>query len=67
MKLSLKSARINKELSRPQVIKLLAEKDIKITVNTLASYESKTTQPNITTGLALASIYGVAVDDIIFM
>jgi len=67
MKLSLKSARINKDLSRPDVIKLLAEKDIKITVNTLASYENKTTQPNVTTALALASIYGVDVDNLIFL
>lgn len=67
MKLSLKSARINKELSRPDVVKLLDEKGIKIAVNTLASYENKTTQPNITTALALASIYGVDVDNLIFL
>lgn len=67
MKLSLKSARVNKELSRPDVIKLLAERGIKISLNTLVSYENKVTQPNITTGLALASIYDVSVDNLIFL
>lgn len=67
MKMSLKSARINKELSRPDVIKLLSEKGIEISVNTLASYENKITQPSVTTGIELASIYGMSVDDIIFL
>ena len=68
MAISLKAARINAELSRPAVLKKLeAEKGVKISVNTLASYENKKTQPDIITASALASIYGMSVDDIIFL
>ena len=68
MEHTLKSARVKAELSRPAVIKrLMAEFGIKITIGTLASYENKATQPDIITAKALASIYGLSVDDIIFM
>ena len=67
MAITLKAARINKGYTRPDVIKLLSEKGIKISINTLASYAKATTQPDITTGKALAAIYGMSVDDIIFL
>ena len=69
MAVSLKSARVNAELSRPVVIKRLkAEHGIEISVNTLANYEKKgCSQPDINTAKALASIYGMSVDDIIFL
>lgn len=68
MKLSLKAARVNAEMSRPEVLKRLEEeKGIKISLNTLASYENKTTQPDVITAIALASIYGKSVDDLIFL
>jgi transcriptional regulator with XRE-family HTH domain len=69
MAISLKAARVNAKLSRPAVIKKLEEKaGIKITVNTLANYENSTgTYPNIIVAQALASIYGMSVDDIIFL
>lgn len=68
MAFSLKAARVNANLSRPKVIeRLKAEHGVEITVNTLASYENKVTQPNIETAKALASIYGMSVDDIIFL
>lgn len=68
MGFSLKALRVNAELSRPAVIeKLKKEKGITISVNTLASYENKQTQPDVITGKALASLYGVSVDDIIFL
>ena len=68
MAISLKAARINAELSRPAVVKRLKdEKGVKISINTLASYENKKTQPDVVTASALASIYGMAVDDIIFL
>jgi transcriptional regulator with XRE-family HTH domain len=67
MAITLKAARVNKGYTRPDVIKLLNEKGIKISINTLASYENKATQPDITTGKALAAIYGMSVDDIIFL
>lgn len=70
MGVSLKAARINRKLSRPDVVKLLDEVfGIKMSINTLANYESdkNSSQPNINTGKALASIYGMSVDDIIFL
>lgn len=68
MAISLKSARVNAELSRPVVIKRLKDEyGIEISVNTLANYEKKGgSQPDINTGKALASIYGRSVDDINF-
>ena len=67
MAITLKAARINKGYKRPEVISLLAEKGVKITVNTLASYESQRTQPDIVVAKALAGIYEMSVDDIIFL
>lgn len=68
MALSLKAARVNAQLSRPEVVeRLKAEYGVEITVNTLASYENKATQPNIITAKALASIYEMSIDDIIFL
>lgn len=68
MGMSLKAARTNAELSRPAVIKRLKdEKGIILSVNTLASYEKKATQPDVVTAMALASIYNMSVNDIIFL
>ena len=68
MAFTLKAARVNVELTRPAVIKRLKDEyGIKISVNTLANYENKQTQPDINTGKALASIYGMSVNDIIFL
>lgn len=68
MAISLKAARVNAELSRPMVIKRLKnEYGIEISVNTLANYENKVRTPDINTGKALAFIYGMSVDDIIFL
>lgn len=65
MGLSLKAARVNAGLSRPDVIKkLLEENGVKIAINTLASYENRATQPDVVTASALVSIYGLSVDDI---
>jgi transcriptional regulator with XRE-family HTH domain len=68
MAFTLKAARVNANLTRPEVIeRLKAEYGIEITRNTLASYENKTTQPSVIAAKALASIYGMSVDDIIFL
>ena len=70
MAVSLKAARTNAELTRPVVIKrLYDEYGIKLSVNSLANYENKRkkSQPDIITAKALASIYGMSVDDIIFL
>ena len=65
MAISLKAARINAEMSRPDAVnKLEAESGVKISVNTLASYEYGITQPDITTAFALASLYGMSPSDI---
>jgi hypothetical protein len=67
MSISLKAARVNAELSRPAVIaRLKNEMGITLTVGTLANYENKVTQPGIDIGKALASIYGIPVNDIRF-
>lgn len=69
MAMTLKAARVNAGLTRPEVKRrLLEEYGISISVNTLANYENKTkSQPDINTGKALASIYGMSVNDIIFL
>ena len=69
MAITLKAARVNAQLSRPEVIKRLKEEHgIELSVNTLGNYENKTgSQPNINIGKALASIYGMSIDDIIFL
>lgn len=68
MAITIKAARINVGLLRAEVKKRLeADFNIKISINTLASYENGTTQPNITTAKALASIYGRTVDELIFL
>lgn len=68
MAITIKAARINVGLLRADVQKRLkAEFNIKISINTLASYENGTTQPNISTAKALASIYGRTVDELIFL
>lgn len=69
MSLSLKAARVNAGLTRPEVIKRLKEDyNIKLTVNTLSNYEKTEggSTPDINTGKALASIYGMSVDNIKF-
>ena len=68
MAFNLKAARVNSEMTRPAVIKRLKDEyGLEISVNTLASYENRVTQPGIITAKALASIYGMSVDDIIFL
>ena len=68
MALSLKALRVNAEMTRPAVLKRLQEEhNIKLSKNTLASYENKQTTPDIITAKALASIYGASIDDIIFL
>ena len=62
MKLKLKAARVNAELTLEQAAKKLG-----ITKNTLISYEKYRTTPNMEMGAAMASLYGVQVDDLIFL
>lgn len=67
MALTLKAARVNVEMTRLKVVESLKDEyGIEISVNTLANYENKQSQPDILTAKALASIYGVSVNDISF-
>ncbi len=67
MAVTLKAARVNAEMTRPVVIKRLKSGyGIEISINTLANYENKQSQPDISTAKALASIYGMSVDNIAF-
>ena len=62
MKITLKAARVNAELTQDAV----AEK-LRKSKNTIVSYEKGRSIPDIETGKALAKLYGVSVDDLIFL
>lgn len=66
MAIRLRAARVNADLTQLEVISNLRERGIRISKNTLASYEKYRTKPDIETAKALASLYGMTVDDIIF-
>ena len=59
MPISIKAARVNAGLTQAEV----AER-INKTKNTISSYESYITAPDINTAQALAELFGVSVDDI---
>ena len=62
MRISLKAARVNAGLTQDEAVKAL-----KISKNTLVSYEKYRTSPDITTAKAIASLYGLTITDIIFL
>lgn len=62
MRISLKAARVNAGLTQNSVIKAL-----KISKNTLISYEKYRTSPDMSMANAIASLYGVKVTDLIFL
>ena len=59
MPMILAAARINAKLSKTQVCEAL-----KIHPNTLDSYESYTTKPNIDRAIQMAELYGCSIDEI---
>lgn len=61
LKIQLKAARVNANLTQKQV----AEK-LKISKNTIVNYELHRAEPSIVTAQKLADIYGLSVDDIIW-
>lgn len=61
MAISIKAARVNVGLTQVQVAEALGK-----TKNTISSYESYTSKPDIKTALALAKLFGLSVDDIIW-
>ena len=62
MKFTLKAARVNAGLTQDEVAR-----SIKKSKNTVVSYEKGRSVPDIETGKALAKLYGMSVDDIIFL
>lgn len=62
MKISLRAARANAGLTQDEVAKA-----VKKSKNTIVSYEKYRTIPDMETGKALAKLYGMSVDDIIFL
>ena len=62
MKLKLKAARVNADLTLEAAAKALG-----ITKNTLISYEKYRTIPDMEMGAAMASLYGASVNDLIFL
>ena len=62
MKFTLKAARTQAGLTQDYVAKIL-----KKSKNTIVSYEKYRSIPDINTGKALAKLYGMSVDDIIFL
>ena len=62
MKITLRAARVNAGLTLDEVTKI-----VKKSKNTLISYEKGRSVPDIETGKTLATLYGVSVDDIIFL
>lgn len=61
MPITIKAARVNAGFTQSEV----ADR-IKKTKNTIASYESYTTVPDIKTAQAMAELFGMSLDDIIW-
>ena len=62
MKITLKAARVNVGLTQEDVAKRL-----KKSKQTIVNYENGKSIPDIATGKALAVLYGMSIDDIIFL
>lgn len=62
MKITWKAARVNAGLTQSEVINKM-----NINKGTLINYEKYRTIPDINVAVALASLYGMSVDDIIFL
>lgn len=62
MKITLKAARVNANLTQEEVAKKL-----KKSKNTIVNYENGKSVPDIETGKAIAVLYGCSVDDLIFL
>ena len=62
MKITLKAARVNAGLTQDE-----AAAKVKKSKNTIVSYEKGRSIPDIETGKALAKLYGISVDELIFL
>ena len=61
MAISIKAARVNAGLTQKAVGESVGKSK-----NTIASYEAYTTQPDIKTAQAMAELFGMSIDDIIW-
>lgn len=61
MAISIKAARVNAGFTQSEVAERLNK-----TKNTIVSWESYTTAPDIKTAQAMAKLYGLSVDDIVW-
>jgi DNA-binding XRE family transcriptional regulator len=61
MAITIKAARVNAGLTQTQVAEGVGK-----TKNTIASYEAYTTIPDINTAKAMADMFGMTLDDIIW-
>ena len=61
MAISIKAARVNAGLTQKEVADSVGKSK-----NTIASYESYTTQPDIKTAQAMAELFGMSIDDIVW-
>jgi DNA-binding XRE family transcriptional regulator len=61
MAISIKAARVNAGLTQTEVGEAVGK-----TKNTISSYEAYETTPDITTAQAMAALFGMSVDDIIW-
>jgi DNA-binding XRE family transcriptional regulator len=61
MAITIKAARVNAGLTQTQVAEGVGK-----TKNTIASYEAYTTIPDIKTATAMAEMFGMTLDDIIW-
>lgn len=66
MALHLNAARVNAGYTQIGAVEELQRMGVKISKNTLISYEAYRTKPDIETAKAMAKLYGLSVDDIIF-
>lgn len=62
MKITLKAARVNAGLTQSDVAKIMG-----MSKGTIVNYEKGRSSPNITVGKTLASLYGVQMNELIFL
>ena len=62
MKIKLNAARVNAGFTQEEVAKRLGKSK-----NTIVNWEKGNSAPDINVGKALANLYGVSVDDLIFL
>jgi DNA-binding XRE family transcriptional regulator len=61
MAISIKAARVNAGLTQAEVADRIGK-----TKNTIVSYEAYATVPDITTAQAMAELFGMSIDDIVW-